>query len=99
MREQRVLLEYRVDGTLIRRQVVYPLAVKINIALVRRFKAADNPQRRRLAAARGSEERNEFLVADIQVDVFQNRRVLKGFRYVFQFDKPAHFLRVYTHPF
>lgn len=39
---------------------------------IRLFKAADDAEERRLAAARRAEQRNEFAVLDVDVNAFQN---------------------------
>ena len=51
MRKQSILLKYGIDMALMRRNVVYTLAHKDNVAAVGIFKAADNSQCGGLSAA------------------------------------------------
>ena len=58
--KQRVVLEHEADVALVRRQPGHVLAVEENPTGVRHFIAGDHAQRRRLAAARRAEQRQEF---------------------------------------
>ena len=55
-----------------RRQSVYSLAVKENITAGRLQESADDTESCGLAAARRSEESNEFLILDIKADILEN---------------------------
>ena len=77
MREKGVFLEYRVDVSLIRRNIINSLRSKKDISCVRLLKASDNSQGRRLAAARGAEERNEFPVINGEIQRLQNDIIVK----------------------
>ena len=68
MREQRVSLKDGVDLALIGRQIVDAHALKVQVARSGRFKTADDSQCRRLAAAGGTEQRDELLVMNSEVD-------------------------------
>jgi len=69
MRKEREVLEDRGRRPLVRRQVDERLAVESDVALGRELVAADHPQGRRLAAARGAEQDHVLPVVDVQVDV------------------------------
>ena len=69
MRKQSVLLKDRVDLSFVRRDIVYPDAVKHNVSGGRLDKAADYPERRCLAAAGRTEQRQKFLIIKIQVNI------------------------------
>src|ERR1700736_4098104 len=60
MRKQRVILENEADVPAVRRLVVKPLAMQADRALGERLETGDAPQRRRLAAAARSEQREKF---------------------------------------
>ncbi len=77
MGKQGVLLEDGVDLPLMGRDVINPHAVKKHVARGGRLKTADNAQRRGFAAPGGAEQREEFLIVDIQVDVIQNDVLVK----------------------
>jgi hypothetical protein len=72
MREQRVILEHRVDGALIRGQVRQRLAIEPHLAAGQGLEPGHDPQQRGLAATGGAEEGEELIVQNIQ------RHVLKG---------------------
>ena len=69
MRIERVVLEDEGDVAIGGAQVLDRLAVEQDVARVDLLEAGDGAQRRGLAAARGAEEDDEFLVLDRQVDV------------------------------
>ena len=69
VREERVVLEDRVDVALVGRQPGDVLALQLDQARGRRLEAADHPQGRGLAAARRAKEREEFPGLDLEVDV------------------------------
>ena len=66
VREERVVLEDRVDVALVGRDAGDRLAVEEDLALGRLFEPGDHPQRRRLAAARRPEEAVERAPGDAQ---------------------------------
>ena len=51
--------------------------------------AAEDAEQRRLSAAGGPEEGDEFIFRDIQVDAFQDHLSVKAFHDVPEFDKIA----------
>ncbi len=68
---QRRLLEYEAQAR---------LAAPLHIAGGIGGQSGDDPQHRRLAAARGAEQREELAVADVEIDVLQrDRSALEGF--------------------
>src|SRR5262249_4940053 len=68
VREQGVALEDRVDRALARRRAHDVLAVEQDLAGRRLLESGDHPQRRRLAASRGPEQREEPARRYLQVD-------------------------------
>ena len=86
VRKKRVLLEYRVDRTLVRRQVVDLLAVEKNVAGIRSYEAADNSQCRRLAAAGRSQQRHELLIMNVEVYTSQYGLTLVFLGYALKLD-------------
>ena len=79
MRKERVFLENGVDLPLVRRKAGDFFAVEKDVALVGADKAADDAQRRRLAAAGRAEQRHELAVPDIEIQVLQNRLPVKRY--------------------
>ena len=77
MREQRILLEHRVDLPLMRRDIINPHTVKGDVSRRGRRETADNPQRCGLATAAGAQKCEEFRIVDIQIDVIENQLVVK----------------------
>lgn len=65
MRPERKILKHKAKASPFRRQIdsllpgKYARAVKIDLAIIWRFQAHNHPQKRRLAAARGTEQRRE----------------------------------------
>src|SRR5690606_8709719 len=55
-------------------------------ALVRGFEAGDDAQQRSLAAAGGSQQRQQFAGIDMQVDVLQRVKIAKVLVYIADFD-------------
>ena len=72
MRKERILLKYRIDVSLIRRDIVDSLRSEEDISFIGLLKAPDQPQRRRLTAARRTEQRDEFSVIDRKIKRLQN---------------------------
>jgi hypothetical protein len=73
MREQRVVLEDRVDVSLVRRHAGDRLAGEEDLALGRLLEARDHAERRRLAAAGRTEQRIELATFDREVHVIDGR--------------------------
>ena len=70
MREKGVLLKDRIYRSFVGRDVFYVLAVKINVSVVGRFKAADNTEGSSFTAARGTEQGNKFLIPYVKIYTF-----------------------------
>ncbi len=68
MREQCVVLEHHADVALVRRQRHHRASVDGDVAGGRRFKAGDHHQRRGLAGAAWSKQRQELAGADVERD-------------------------------
>ena len=77
MGEEGVALEDGVDLPAVGRQIVDLLTVKQHLARRRRQKSADDPQGRGLAAARGPQQRQKFMVVDVEIDAVQHRLPVK----------------------
>ena len=77
VREQGVLLENGVDLPLIGRDVINPHTIEQDISRRRRRETSDDTQRGGLAAPAGSEQREELLVIDVQIDVIENQLVVE----------------------
>ena len=75
--EQREVLEDGRRRSLVRRQVDERLAVEHDVTLGGELVAADHPQRRRLAAARRSQQDDVLAVVDVQVDVVDGDRAAR----------------------
>ena len=84
VREKRIILEYRVDRTLIRRQISDILALKIHPSLVRLLKARDNAQGRSFTTSRRAKQRNEFILIHAEVNAVQNYGIVKALYYSFK---------------
>ena len=78
VREERVVLEDRVDVALVGRQPGHVLALQLDQAGGRLLEPADHPQGRGLAAARGAEEAEELAVLDLEVDVVDRDHVRRS---------------------
>ncbi len=76
--EERVALEDGVDVALVRGHIVDTLAHEDHVALVRGLKAADDAQRRGLAAARGAEQGEKLIVIDIEIDMVEHYFAVKS---------------------
>ena len=68
VREQRVVLEDRVDVARVGRQVLDLHAPELDAAAVGQLEAGDQPQRRRLARPGRAEQREELAVPDLERD-------------------------------
>ena len=68
VREQRVILEHRVDRAPVRRQRIDPLSEQLDRARIGLLEAGDQPQAGGLARAGRAEHREEFSFGDVEVD-------------------------------
>ena len=75
VREQRVLLEDRVDVALVRRDADGRAAADLDLARRRLVEAGDHAQRRGLPAARRAEQREELPGTHLEVDVVDRDQV------------------------
>ena len=74
VREQRVVLEHHADLALVRRQARQRLALEQDLAGGRRLEAGEHHQRRRLARARGPEQRQELAALDVEMEIVDDAR-------------------------
>ena len=88
--EEGVALENGVDVALVRRNVVDALTEKEDVALIRRFKAANHAQGRGLAAAGRAEQRQKFVVVNVEVDAVENGLAVKLLADVAEFNDFFH---------
>src|SRR5207248_10809062 len=72
MREERVLLEYGVDTTFVRRERVEPSAVHPDFTGGGLFKTGDQAEQSSLAGTAFAEQREKFSGGDIQGKSFQD---------------------------
>ena len=77
--EQGVTLENKTDVPFLNRNVIHPLAANKNVALRWHLQPADHPENSRFAASAGPEQRDQFSIADGQVDVVDGRDVAELF--------------------
>ena len=75
VREQRVVLEDRVDVARVGRERADVGAAQLDRALVGDREARDQPQRRRLAGAGRAEQREELALGDVEIDAVHGREV------------------------
>ena len=68
MREKRIALENGVDLSLMRGQVVNAFALKNHVSRIRGDEAAYNAEGGGFAAARRTEQCDEFLVVNVEAD-------------------------------
>jgi hypothetical protein len=80
MWKQRVALEDRVDVALVRCDALDVHAVEQDLAGGRLLEPGDHPQRRRLSAARGPEQREELSRRYVQVERVDGDHVVESFR-------------------
>ena len=78
VRKKRVFLKNGIDLPLVRRQRGNFLTVKKDISFVRRNEAADDTQRRCLAAAGRTEQRHKLSVPDVEIQISEHRFPVKG---------------------
>ena len=69
MRIERIGLEHHGDVAIFRQHVVDPVGADIEVAGRHFLEAGNHAHRRGLAAARGSEQDEEFLVDDLEVEI------------------------------
>ena len=86
MRKERVGLEHRVHVALVRREPGNALAADPHLAFVGPLEARDQPESRRLAAARGTEERQELARVDFEVDRVDRDDVTEALRDPYELD-------------
>ena len=79
IREQRILLEHRIDLPLLGRQLRDVRAIKQDAAAVRQLEAPDQPQRRRLPAPRRPEKRHELIFMNGEVEILDDLPPVKRF--------------------
>ena len=78
MGKQGVALKDGIDCPFMRRNIINPHAVKKYVPLGRRLKTTDNTKRGRLAAPTGTQQREEFLIVNIKVDVVKDHIAVKS---------------------
>ncbi len=86
MRKQRVALEHRAHRARLRRPAGQILAVEQDAAAVRQIEAGDHAQQRRLAAAGGPEQREEFAGLDGEAHVVDGGEVAEAARDILDFE-------------
>ena len=91
VRKQRVFLENRIDLPSVGGKVVDPFSVEIHISCVGRFESADDTQSGCFAATGGTQQGDEFLVMDLQMQVVQNGFSVKRLRDTVQPDQHVFF--------
>src|SRR5262249_10810747 len=77
MRVERVVLKHHRDVAIHWRQVVDDLVVDHDAAGGDRFETGHHSQCRRLAAAGGADENDEFLVADVEVHILDGMNLVE----------------------
>ena len=80
VREQRVALEDEPHVAPVGRHAGQILAADEDLAARLRRQARDHPQRRRLAAARGPEERDQLALRHVELDVVDREEVVVALR-------------------
>ena len=77
MGEQGIPLKYCVYMSVAGRNIIYSLAVKINVTGIGRFKTAEYTQCGRLTAAGRPQQSNKFFVVNIEINVVKNSFSIK----------------------
>ena len=90
MLEERVALEHRVDVAAVGRHVLDGLALEQDVALVGLLEARDHAQRRRLAAARRAEHREERPLRDVEVEALDRVLVAEALDDAAEGDREFH---------
>ena len=75
MRIERIGLEHHGNVAIFRQHVVHPLGAEIEVACRHFLEAGNHAHRCGLAAARGSEQHQEFLVDDFKVQIGHGNKV------------------------
>ena len=84
MREERILLEDRVQLAAVRRKACDILTVKNHLAAVRGREAAEDAERRGLAATGGAEQGHKGVLRNGQIQVVQHHFSVEGLGDVLQ---------------
>ena len=87
MREQRITLEYRVDFSLIGRNVIDPFPIEKDITGSGLKETSYNTQRCRFAAAGRAEQCEKFFIFDAEVNTVKNDLIVKRHGTVDQADE------------
>jgi hypothetical protein len=101
MRKKGIMLKNSVDFPFERRQMIDIFALKQDVPTGLLFKAANDPQGSCLATAAGTQERNKFVLQDIEIQTIQNRAASVVHANVNKFDEflghacPPFFPKVY----
>ena len=90
MRKQRVILKNRADVSLVGAAAVHQRAVQPDLARGRLFEPGDHPQRRGLAAARGSKQRKKSAFRDPEGDSVDRQMPWILLRQVLEFQIRVH---------
>ena len=80
VREERVALEDGVDVTPVRREIGDVAVAEVDRAVARLLEAADHAERRRLPAARGTEEREEAPARHLEREVVDRDDLVEALR-------------------
>src|SRR6266702_4466581 len=72
MREERVVLKHHADVALMRGLVVEPPSVEAYLAVRGRFESGEHHERGRLARARRPEQRQEFSLAHVEIQIIDD---------------------------
>ena len=87
MREKRITLKNGVHLPFVRRNTIYILIFKEDVAAVGLQKARNDPERGRFAAPGGPQERDEFAVFDGKIQIFEDLYAVEGYRDVSKIDQ------------
>ena len=87
--KQRIALEDGVDGTAMGRRLGHVDAVEQDLALGRLLEAGDHAQGRRLAAARGAQQREELARRHVQIDPVHGVHIAEALDEIDQLDFAA----------
>ena len=83
---ERVILEHHRDVAILRRPVVDDFAADIDVAGGDFLEARDHAQRRRLAAAGRTDQHDEFVIRNVEVDAAHDFDVIEALDHVTQRD-------------
>ena len=78
MGEQRIFLENSIDLPLVGRHIVDPDTIEQHITACGLEKSGDDPQRGGFSAAGGTQQRQEFAVIEIEINVIQHRLAVES---------------------